>query len=80
MIETIHFTNDSKNTNMHPLKGRHNLYANKADRIDAAIARVCRSGPEPGARNTWEPLRYLVGSWEGTGNGQPGQSKIQREY
>lgn len=30
--------------------------------------------------DTWEPLRSLVGSWEGTGNGQPGQSKIQREY
>lgn len=30
--------------------------------------------------DTWAPLRYLVGSWEGTGNGQPGLSKIQREY
>jgi hypothetical protein len=30
--------------------------------------------------NTWEPLRYFVGVWEGTGNGQPGVSKIQREY
>ena len=30
--------------------------------------------------NPWEPLRALVGIWEGTGNGQPGVSKIQREY
>src|SRR5262245_54129304 len=28
----------------------------------------------------WEPLRYFVGSWEGTGNGQPGESKTEREY
>lgn len=30
--------------------------------------------------DTWAPLKHLVGSWEGTGNGQPGLSKIQREY
>ena len=30
--------------------------------------------------DNWEPFRYFVGSWEGTGNGQPGVSKIQREY
>ena len=28
----------------------------------------------------WEPLRSLIGIWEGTGNGQPGVSKVQREY
>ena len=33
-----------------------------------------------GQRDTWEPFRYFVGSWEGTGNGQPGVSKTQREY
>lgn len=32
------------------------------------------------AADTWAPLRYLVGSWVGTGNGQPGLSKVQREY
>ena len=35
---------------------------------------------KPASTDTWEPLRYLVGSWEGTGKGQPGVSKIQREY
>ena len=30
--------------------------------------------------DVWEPFRYFVGSWEGTGNGQPGVSKTQREY
>lgn len=28
----------------------------------------------------WEPFRYFVGKWEGTGNGQPGVSKTQRKY
>lgn len=28
----------------------------------------------------WEPFRYFIGSWEGTGKGQPGVSKTQREY
>lgn len=34
---------------------------------------------KPPADN-WSPLRFLVGSWEGTGKGQPSVSKIQREY
>ena len=35
---------------------------------------------QPGPADKWAPLRALIGRWEGTGNGQPGQSKIQREY
>ena len=31
-------------------------------------------------QDIWEPFRYLVGSWEGTGSGQSGVSKTQREY
>src|SRR5882724_11604056 len=34
----------------------------------------------PTRSDPWEPLRALIGTWEGTGNGQPGQSKVQREY
>ena len=30
--------------------------------------------------DVWTPLRQLIGKWEGTGNGQPGLSKVQREY
>jgi hypothetical protein len=30
--------------------------------------------------DVWEPFRYFAGSWEGTGNGQSGVSKTQREY
>lgn len=31
-------------------------------------------------QSTWEPLKVLVGSWEGTGKGQPGNSRVEREY
>jgi hypothetical protein len=31
-------------------------------------------------RDVWEPFKYFVGNWEGTGKGQPGESKMQREY
>lgn len=30
--------------------------------------------------NVWEPLMFFVGTWEGSGNGKPGTSTIQREY
>src|SRR5215210_1208743 len=32
------------------------------------------------ASNAWEPMKFFVGKWEGTGKGKPGTSKIQREY
>src|SRR5688572_26491488 len=32
------------------------------------------------ATSAWEPFKFFVGNWEGTGTGQPGVSKIQREY
>jgi hypothetical protein len=32
------------------------------------------------SRDDWDPFRFFVGRWEGTGNGQPGVSKTQREY
>ena len=28
----------------------------------------------------WEPVKFLVGKWEGTGTGKFGNSKIKREY
>jgi len=30
--------------------------------------------------DVWQPFKYFVGSWEGTGNGQPGVSKTERDY
>src|ERR1700730_15804446 len=35
---------------------------------------------QSGQRDVWEPFKYFVGNWEGTGKGQPGVSKMQREY
>src|ERR1700752_1351368 len=35
---------------------------------------------QSGQHDVWEPFKYFVGTWEGTGKGQPGASKIQREY
>jgi len=29
------------------------------------------------ANDVWEPLRFLVGSWEGTGEGMSGQSSVE---
>ncbi|HTG94627.1 MAG TPA: hypothetical protein VL866_18670 [Pyrinomonadaceae bacterium] len=30
--------------------------------------------------DVWQPLNFFLGKWEGTGTGNPGVSKIQREY
>lgn len=30
--------------------------------------------------DVWQPLRFLVGAWEGSVNGQPGAGTSQREY
>ncbi len=30
--------------------------------------------------DTWKPLRFFVGIWEGTGKGESGDSKVEREY
>lgn len=29
---------------------------------------------------SWDPVQVLIGKWEGTGKGEPGVSKVQREY
>ena len=33
-----------------------------------------------GKPDNWRPVRFLVGSWEGDANGQPGSGKSLREY
>ena len=38
------------------------------------------TGQTKPAQDVWEPLRYFVGQWEGTGEGKPGVSKTSREY
>jgi hypothetical protein len=31
-------------------------------------------------QDVWEPLKFFVGKWEGTGNGKSGTSKVERDY
>jgi len=40
-------------------------------------AAVAQSGAQ---RDVWEPFKFFVGRWEGTGKGEPGASKTEREY
>jgi hypothetical protein len=28
----------------------------------------------------WQPVRFLLGQWEGTSSGQPGEGRVQRTY
>jgi len=30
--------------------------------------------------DVWQPLRFFIGKWEGTGEGRPGVSTVEREY
>lgn len=30
--------------------------------------------------DVWEPMKFFLGKWEGTAEGQPGNSKVEREY
>jgi hypothetical protein len=32
------------------------------------------------APDRWAPLRFLIGTWEGTSQGQPGNGTVRREY
>jgi len=32
------------------------------------------------AADVWRPLEHLVGSWQGTGKGEPGVSRVERSY
>ena len=52
--------------------------------IRGAVAIVLLSlpaGPTAAPAPTpWEPMRYFIGSWTGTGTGEPGESTVKREY
>jgi hypothetical protein len=34
----------------------------------------------PAQVDTWKPLKFFVGVWEGTGTGESGEAKVEREY
>lgn len=38
------------------------------------------SAQEKIAQDPWQPLRFFVGTWTGTGDGEPGTSRVEREY
>jgi hypothetical protein len=44
----------------------------------AGLAQSPRASANPA--ETWAPLRFLVGTWEGTSSGKPGNGTVQREY
>lgn len=35
---------------------------------------------QSGAVDKWLPLRFILGTWEGTSSGQPGNGTVRREY
>ena len=37
-------------------------------------------GQQGSATDPLEPLAFMIGRWEGTSEGQPGNAKVQREY
>ena len=37
-------------------------------------------GQEQKREDVWQPLRFFIGKWEGTGEGRPGVSTVEREY
>jgi len=41
------------------------------------VGLLAQTSPAP---DTWAPVRFLVGTWEGVINGQPGTGKSLREY
>jgi hypothetical protein len=50
--------------------------------IVAGAARAAGQAPaaQSGTDDKWAPLRFLLGSWEGTSSGQPGNGTVRREY
>lgn len=44
------------------------------------VAATMASAQQTAKPDTWKPFRYFVGTWEGTGKGEPGESKLEREY
>jgi hypothetical protein len=38
------------------------------------------SGQEEKKEDVWEPFKFFVGLWKGTGEGEPGKSKLEAEF
>lgn len=49
--------------------------------VVASLLVAARAGAQGKKRqDVFKPLRFLVGSWEGQGEGRPGVSTVEREY
>ena len=44
------------------------------------IPLIASAQTKPATSDVWAPFQYFVGSWKGTGKGEPGISQIEREY
>jgi hypothetical protein len=47
---------------------------------DPAAAQSTAPAGSPRKADPWQPVRLLVGTWEGEASGQPGTGKSEREY
>lgn len=49
--------------------------------LSAPVAGQTAAPPSPGKKSDpWQPMRVLLGSWEGDAQGEPGSGKSVREY
>jgi hypothetical protein len=48
--------------------------------ILALLWMVMTAGQTPAPADRWAPVRFMLGSWEGTTEGQPGKGSVRREY
>src|SRR5688572_31122366 len=62
------------------------LTMNMTSRLLLVVALLMLSAPSPArsqnavSGDRWAAARFLVGSWEGTSEGQPGKGTVRREY
>lgn len=50
--------------------------------LPATLVAAHDAAPQAGAKKSdpWQPVRVLLGAWEGDSQGQPGSGKCEREY
>ena len=41
---------------------------------------LIQAQPEEKKTDPWDPWKFFIGTWEGTGKGEPGESKVERSY
>ena len=51
-----------------------------AEEFDAKVKPLLPSAQTPRPADVWLPFKYFIGTWEGTGQGESGTSRVEREY